>query len=263
MSQRQELERDLERIESALEQAGHLLQQHAAGTIDYEVKPGHGPVTEADRQADRLLQELLLREGDGWLSEETPDDRPRHGMRRVWMVDPIDGTRSFVAGRPEYSVSIALLLDGRPVLGGVHNPAAGVMVTGGVELGVRVRGDPRLPFGRPGQDAALRVLGSRSEIKGGLWQRWQDDPDLLVLPISSVAYKLALVAAGSADATWTLWPKHEWDVAAGAALVCAAGGSICLPHGMTPRWNQRRPKFDGFVAAAAGRGDTVRRQLRF
>ena len=257
---------DRARIEDALLAAGEVLTRHARGDIDYEVKPGHGPVTAADHEVDALLRKRLPRGDDGWLSEETPDDQQRLGKRRVWIVDPLDGTRSFVAKRPEYSVSIGLLVDGQPALGGVHNPATGVTVLGGKDLGLSVKGQPSLRFGADagGNQAVasvLRVLGSRSEIKGGEFAKWQDDPAVLVLPISSIAYKLALVAVGAADATWTMWPKHEWDVAAGAALLLAAGGSYCLPRGLAPAWNQRRPRYGGFIAAGPDRGDEVRTQL--
>src|SRR5688572_29834631 len=80
------------------------------------------------------------------------------------------------------------------------------------------------------------VLASRSEIAAGLWKGF--GADLRVDPVGSIAYKLALVAAGRGDATWTMWPRHEWDIAGGAALVLAAGGSVLIPDGTLPRFNQ-------------------------
>ncbi|MEA2024493.1 MAG: inositol monophosphatase family protein, partial [Actinomycetota bacterium] len=94
------------------------------------------------------------------------------------------------------------------------------------------------------------ILASRSEMRRGEWDRFIDEP-FTVVPMGSVAYKFALVAAGRADATWTLVPKHEWDVAAGAALVGAAGGWTALPDGSSPTWNNPDPLIDGLIAASA------------
>jgi myo-inositol-1(or 4)-monophosphatase len=243
------LRRDLARIEDALRRAGALLVEYARRDLDVEHKsPGH-PVTEADRAADDLLRGLLPEDGDGWLSEETVDDRARLEQRRVWIVDPLDGTKEFIAGIPEWSVSVALAEGGRPVAGGVYNPLAEHLVLGAVGLGVTLNGEAAT-MTDPADLAGGRVLASRSEIKRGEWRRFEA-AGLEVVPTGSVAYKLALVAAGLADATWTLCPKHEWDVAAGAAMVAAGGGEVLLPDGSTPAFNQPRPLFPGFLAAGA------------
>ena len=239
---------DLLAVRQALHRASEVLRRHAQTDVPFELKDGCSPVTAADREVDALLRETLPGPGDGWLSEESDDDQSRLGCRRIWIVDPLDGTRSFVTHRPEYAVSIALVVDGVPVLGAVGNPAAGVSVIGGPGLGLEVHGDPALAWPEPA--GALRVLASRSEWKRGEWKRFQSAIQLL--PQGSVAYKLALVAAGFADATWTLQPKHEWDVAAGAALVAAAGGEVWLPRGGQVAWNQRRPRFRSFAAARPG-----------
>ncbi len=249
---------DLAHARQALLQAMAVLRRHAATDVPFELKEGNSPVTAADREVDDLLRARLPRSGEGWLSEESDDDAARLSCGRVWVVDPLDGTRSFVAGRPDYSTSIALLQDGEPVLGAIGNPATGVVVVGAVGLGVTTEGDPRLPWPEPRRD--LRLLASRSEMKRGEWAPWSNSCDLL--PMGSVAYKLALVAAGFADATWTLLPKHEWDVAAGAALVRAAGGEVWLPRGGHLLWNRARPRFLSFAAAAAGRRVAVESLLR-
>jgi hypothetical protein len=160
-------ERDLARIRDALHAASKALQRHLGAPIEYTIKHGHGPVTAADHELDALLRTTLPEAGEGWLSEETVDDAARLSCRRVWIVDPIDGTRSLVAGRPEYSISIALVEDGEPVLGGVCNPASGVTVVGGPEVGLTVEGDPKLSFPGRGCSGALRVLASRSECRSG------------------------------------------------------------------------------------------------
>lgn len=254
-------DRDVRRIHDALVAASAALQRHLGAPIEYTIKEGHGPVTAADHELDALLRAMLPESGEGWLSEETKDDAARLSCRRVWIVDPIDGTRSLVAGRPEYSISIALVEDGVAALGGVCNPASGVTVIGGPGTELVVEGAPKLAFSPRARDGALRVLASRSECRSGQWDRWIDSGDVNVLPISSVAYKLALVAAGAADATWTVWPKSEWDVAAGIALIAAAGGSAWSKKFAEARLNRAKPRFPPFAAAGAAHVERARRIL--
>jgi len=113
----------LQRIAAGLESAGRIFERFTPGAIASEYKSGHDPVTEADRAVDSALRKELLREDEGWLSEETVDDFSRLDKRMVWVVDPLDGTREFVAGIPEFCVSIAMVEDGRPIAGGIYNPA--------------------------------------------------------------------------------------------------------------------------------------------
>ena len=240
--------RDLERAELALDAAMALALQHARAGVAVEYKEGGSPVTVADREVDSLLRDALVEPGDGWLSEESEDEPARLGAERVWVVDPIDGTRSFVSGRRDYSVSIGLLVDRRPALGAVGSPANGVKVIGGPGFGLQVTGAPDWQLRRDGERP--RVVMSRSEMKHGEAKGLHDV--VPVQPVGSAAYKLALVAADFADATWTMWPKHEWDVAAGAALVLAAGGEVWLPRGGHLRWNRARPRFVSFAAARSG-----------
>ena len=250
---------DFARARDALRRAMDLVRSMTRPDLPFEVKAGGGPVTAVDRAVDGRLRTTLPTRGDGWLSEESDDDLARLHCRRVWIVDPLDGTRSFLAGRPDHAVSIALVIDGRPVLGAIGAPAADVTVIGGERHRVEVTGDPGLPW--PPADDLLRVLASRSETKRGEWTPWANGRCHL-LPVGSVAYKLALVAGGFADATWTLNGKHEWDVAAGAALVTALGGDVWLPLGGDLRWNRRRPRFASFAAAANGRRGAVDEMLR-
>src|SRR5690349_14141972 len=219
----------VQRIQSALDAAREVLGRFTAGAIEAEYKAGHDPVTEADRCVDAVLRKELLRNGEGWLSEESVDDLARLEASRVWVVDPLDGTREFVAGIPEFCVSIALVERGEPVAGGICNPASDEAFLGSVDSGVTYNGKPV----RSSQCSSLSsatVLASRSETKRGEWQAFQTAP-FTIRPVGSVAYKLARVAAGLADATFTLTPKHEWDIAAGAALVRSGGGHVQLLDG--------------------------------
>jgi len=245
---------DLERIDEALDRAVAALMPFTPGRIDAQTKGRDDPVTAADLAVDAVLRATLPRAEEGWLSEETVDDLSRLSRRRVWVVDPIDGTREFVDGIPEWCISVGLVVDGNPVAGGIHNPATGERIIGGREFGLTYHGKRPVCVGEQLADA--RILASRSEVNRGEWHRFAK-AGLRVIPTGSVAYKLALVAAGRADATWTLVPKNEWDVAAGAALVAASDGVFGLPNGESRRFNQRDPLLPGFFACRAELEDEI------
>ncbi len=228
---------------------GEVLAPILGRAVRVDHKAGGDPVTEADRAVDAALRETLLRPGEGWLSEETADDPARLAAARVWIVDPLDGTREFVAGIPEWCVSVGLVEHGEPVAGGILNPMTGELVLGAQGAGVTRNGETVRLEPRPELRGAA-VLASRSEAQRGEWKRFDGAP-FAVRAVGSVAYKLALVAAGLADATWTLVPKHEWDVAAGVALVLAAGGEVCTPDGAS-RVQSAGSLLPGLVAARPG-----------
>jgi myo-inositol-1(or 4)-monophosphatase len=245
----------VKRIQSALEAARVVFSRFTAGAIDAEYKLGHDPVTEADRAADAVLRKELLRDGEGWLSEESVDDFSRLDKNRVWIVDPLDGTREFVAGIPEYCISVAMVEDGVPIAGGICNPASNEVFLGSLETGLTYNGKQAQPSPRTVLEGAL-LLASRSETKRGEWKRFEG-AKFKVRPMGSVAYKLALVSAGLADATFTLTPKNEWDVAAGAALVRSGGGYVGTLDHQPLRCNQRDPLLSGLVACGPGLRDEL------
>src|ERR1700739_4867344 len=130
----------LQRIEMAISAAREIFSRYTPGAIDAEFKAGHDPVTEADRAIDAVLRKTLLRDGEGWLSEESVDDLSRLEKKKLWVVDPLDGTRQFVKGIPEFSISIGSVEDGCPVAGGIHNPATQETFIGAIGTGVLYNG---------------------------------------------------------------------------------------------------------------------------
>jgi myo-inositol-1(or 4)-monophosphatase len=250
----------VQRIQSALDAARVVFQRFTLGAIEAEYKAGHDPVTEADRAVDAVLRKELLREGEGWLSEESVDDFTRLKKSRVWVVDPLDGTREFVAGIPEFCASVAMVEDGRPVAGGIYNPATNETFLGSIGSGVRYNGKPVDASQRRSLHGAL-VLASRSEVKRGEWKRFEN-ADFRIQPMGSVAYKLALVSAGLADITFTLVPKHEWDIAAGVALVESSGGFVSTLDNGPLRCNQRDPLIKGLIACGPFMADELMSRLR-
>jgi myo-inositol-1(or 4)-monophosphatase len=237
----------LQRIQSALNAAQTVFARYTPGEIEAEYKAGHDPVTEADRAVDAVLRENLLRDSEGWLSEETADNPSRLGKERVWIVDPLDGTREFVLGLPEFCVSIGFVENGRPVAGGIFNPATNQSFLGAIDSGVLYNGVPAAPSRRTSLAGAL-VLASRSEVKRGEWKQFESAP-FKIQAMGSVAYKLALVSAGLADVTFTLTPKNEWDVAAGAALVASSGGFVSTLENTPLQCNRKNPLLSGLLAS--------------
>jgi myo-inositol-1(or 4)-monophosphatase len=184
----------------------------------------------------------------GWLSEEHTDTSERLRRERVWIVDPIDGTREFLQGLPEYAISVALVVNGAPVLGVVYNPATGEM-----HAATCHETPERAPAER--QDGFAVLVG-----------RGEQGHDMLpplprgarVRAIGSVAYRMALVAGGAGDAALTGYGRAEWDVAAGAALCLAAGLRVTDALGSPLRFNQRDPSVRGLLAAEPGLHQRIR-----
>lgn len=244
-------ERDLEKIVHALQTAGESYRSRSRASVRVESKEGGHPVTDVEREMNANIFAILVNGNDGWLSEETPDDLARLHGSRLWLVDPLDGTEQYLSGLPEWCISIALIEHGKAVAGGIHNPITNELFCGSVETGI-------FSLGRPPQEIAEVkmhnqlpvVLASRSEFKRGEWERFRGSPFRLV-PMGSVAYKLAKVAVGEADATWSLVPKHEWDVGAGVALLQAARGCALTLEGTSPSFNKPQLRFPGLVGFSA------------
>jgi myo-inositol-1(or 4)-monophosphatase len=241
---------DLDRIREALEAAGRVLEKFTPGKIAADKKAGGDPVTAADLAVDDVLRKILPRSGEGWLSEETADRPDRLQASRVWVVDPVDGTKEFVAGIPEWCVSVGLVDNGEAVAGGIYTPAADRMILGSLETGVTLNGEPARVRDRS-ELAGAEVLASRSEVNRGEWEI-HAAAAFSVVPMGSVANKLSLLAAGLTDATWTVVPKHEWDIAAGVALVHAAGGETRTLDWQRPRFNTESAHLKGLVASGPG-----------
>ena len=244
-------QKDLDRIVSSLEAGGKIYRSRPMGTVRVDKKTGGDLVTDAEREVNQLLFGMLVQEGEGWLSEESADSEERLRCSRIWLVDPLDGTKEYLAQIPEWCISIALIEERQLVAGGIYNPLTDELFYGSRETGVICRNGAR-QFEASHSESRHQavVLASRSEVKRGEWERFRQE-SFQMQPMGSVAYKLALVAAGKADATWTLVPKHEWDVAGGVALLLAARGHALTSAGVLPSFNNRDPLFPGLVGFSA------------
>jgi myo-inositol-1(or 4)-monophosphatase len=245
----------LARIQAGLNAAHDVIKRFAPGTFMVKDTGGRDVITQVDREVSDALRATLLRPDEGWLSEEDVDDSSRLSKSVVWVVDPLDGTREFVDGIPEWSISVGLVVNGVAVTGGVCNPATNELFLGSLHAGVTYNGRSVQPSPRTNLYGAV-VLASRQEYKRGEWAQFEGR-QFSVKQTGSVAYKLALVAAGLADATWTLSPKHVWDVAAGVALVNSARGKVaCIRDGKL-QFNQTETLIPGLVASSSGVWDSI------
>lgn len=240
---------DLALIEAAAREVGEVAVAMREAGLKIWSKPGGSPVTDADIEVDGLLKARLgaARPDYGWLSEETADDPARLSQRRLFVVDPIDGTAAYMKGRPWWSVSIAVVEDGRPVAGVVHAPTLGETYTA-------VRGEGARLNGRPisaAETADLDDCAMLGDARMFLDPRWPSPwPPMRVETRNSIAYRMCLVASGAFDAAVALSAKNEWDLAA-ADLICAEAGALVTDHrGRSFVYNDANPRAPSLVCAA-------------
>jgi myo-inositol-1(or 4)-monophosphatase len=244
------LEEDYALLKTAARDAGELALTYFRQQILVNRKADGSEVSEADLAVDTALKlDLLKRRPDyGWLSEETEDNPDRLKRRRVWMVDPIDGTNAFLRHVAEWTVSAALVEDGVPVLGVVFNPATQEFFHAMRGKGAFLNDQPIAASKKGALDGAL-LIASGGLFKKKIWKEpW---PEVKSRWVNSVAYRLALVACGQADATISLSAKSEWDLAAAALLIEEAGGVITDHYGELHRYNRSAPRFPSLVASGA------------
>ena len=252
-------ERDV--LIDVIRKAGVEALRFAADGFEIIQKPDRSPVTSADLAVNRVLQSRLTSEfpHDGWLSEESPDSPDRLQKRRVWVVDPIDGTKAFISGEPEFCISVALIEQGQPVVAGIFNPSTDELFTATRGGGLRLNDEPiTSPPARRGRHPVIalnpweRQIGRFASLEQSAYTR----------PIRSIAWVLALTATGRIEAAATLEPENEWDVAAGALLIMEGSGTIFDGRGHDLTFNRREPRYSGIIATSPHCPEAVTRQLK-
>ena len=206
--------------------AGEIILKYYQSDYEIKDKGFQNPVTTADHASDKILKEILINAYPdyGWLSEETLDSKSRLQKKKVWVVDPLDGTKEFIEGVPHFVVSIALVDTGRPILGGLHNPVTKEIFTAYKGMGAKLN-DKLIKCNVKKYTNQMVILNSRSETDKGLWNKYQDQ-FARFKAVGSVAYKLGLTAAGEGDVFASLRPKNEWDICAGNCIINEAGGKL-------------------------------------
>jgi myo-inositol-1(or 4)-monophosphatase len=254
-------EADATLLFEAVREAGELgLGLSKRRDLQRWTKPDGSEVTEGDLAINALLEERLrpARPDYGWLSEETPDAPVgRMGQEKLWIIDPIDGTRAFIEGRREWCVAAALAINGRPVLAAVYRPRLEEFYAATAGGGASLNGQP-LSIPDSHSLAGARIAGNRKALSGLVHFGIAADPSG-ALPLQ---LRLAYVAAGRLDGAVSIGKRNDWDLAAGELLVIEAGGAVSTSSGEGYIYNRPEPWQQGLVAAGAKRHAALIEALR-
>lgn len=233
------MELKIETYLDIVKEAGACLLEYQEKGFEVGKKGSAGPVTDADLAANNILKKLSLELPGSWYISEESDLDPAHlDSQYTWIVDPMDGTREFVEGIPEYAVSVALIRSQSIIFSAVYNPHDSLIYQ--VEREIFAVGDQKIP-----EESELNeICISRSELSKGLFANFHS---LNLRPVGSIAYKLGLVAIGRYEGVISLRPKNEWDIAGGVGLIQASNKVACDVLGRKYQWN-RMQKLEGVLA---------------
>jgi len=235
---------DLKLLEDTVREAGTIARKFYGGDYKRWNKDGGSPVTEADLAVNKYLCDVLTaaRPSYGWLSEENPDDPARLSKREVFIIDPIDGTVAFLKNRPHFTICAAVVIEGRPRCGVVYNPITDELYSAQSGHGAH-RNGAAIQVGQQTQLEGCAMLGDRTQFTTPPW------PSMHVQNRNSIAYRLVLVADGSADASVSLTAKRDWDLAAADIILAEAGGRLTDANGTVLIYNKPVTKQASLVAA--------------
>jgi len=239
---------DLVLLEDAARQAGDIALSFFGGDPRTWFKDNKSPVSEADMEVDGYLAEVLklARPDYGWLSEESADSKERLARPRTFIVDPIDGTRAFLAGGDEWTVALAVVDHGRPVAGVVYCPVRRELFSAAVNRGARLNGET-ISVSRHGAIEGARLSGPHSIVAN---DRILDAGFRRMPNIRSLAYRIALVAAGRVEVAAARGGPSDWDLAAADLLVQEAGGRLTDLAGNGLTYNEANTRHPSLIAAA-------------
>jgi myo-inositol-1(or 4)-monophosphatase len=252
----------------AAQEAGQIIRSYYQKVYQTSYKEGYldgsgikiNPVTEVDLKSNEKIREILKGTFPdyGWLSEETKDSEERFQRKRVWIVDPLDGTKEFISGIPEFTVSIGLVEEGIPLVGVIYNPITGELFWGS-RGGGSFCGDRRLQCSHQDHLPSVRLLVSRSEYQKGKTESFKSLVSEII-PLGSSAYKLGVLAQGRGDLYISHHPLSEWDICGGHLILQEAGGILLDLNGKEIKYNQRWVETS--VGIIAGSETLVRKTLQ-
>ena len=244
------LAHDLALLTTAALDAGKIAMRYWQNTPRVWDKADASPVTEADLAVNDMLKSQLCaaRPDYGWLSEETPDSADRLKHEHVFIIDPIDGTRAFIAGERHFSHSLAIARNGEITAAVVYVPALERLYSATSDGQALMNGTPIHASIKPLRDYP-NILMSKATLNPEHWIG--PAPDVQRSFRASVAYRLALVADGSFDAMLSFRASWEWDIAAGSLIAARAGAKLCDARGQALRFNTSAAKSNGIFAGSA------------
>lgn len=261
---------EIDAVRDGLEAAVDAANEAIRSVIGQETmrvghKPGEGPVTEADHAADDVLHERLmpLIEDAHWISEESRQEAPLIHGEPTWVVDPLDGTREFIRGLPEYGVSVGLFVGDQLVLGAVglpvHTPERGSVISGLVDGERReARQDGELLPALEAREEIRQVVVSRHDYE---WRQLQHQIPFDTYPCGSAAVKLVHAAIARADVYFSTGPRSVWDVAGGVAVLEAVGGVLLMINGEPLELSPQQIQIPAYVAGVEGSCRTLLHRL--
>lgn len=239
------------RLAECVREAGCLALSKFRSQFKSWTKGVSSPVSEVDIAVDELLRERLhgIGAGYGWLSEESIDDAARCALDRVWIVDPIDGTRAFIAGRTDWAVSAALVEHGRPIAAALFAPAQDALFLATAGRGATLNGSPLQASDGP-ELSGMRVTGPKPRLDAIM----RHAPGIVALPrISSLALRIAWVAAGTIDIAFAGGNSHDWDLAAADLIVLESGAVLTTFDDLPVTYNCPNPVHGALLAAGRAR----------
>lgn len=255
-----EYTQDLDIMKKLAREGGALARRLASeGLKSWDKNPGD-PVSEADLAVNSLLKEGLLahRPDYGWLSEESQDDETRLTKDRLWVVDPIDGTRAFIQDKPEYTISIAMVENGQAMLGCLYDPSRDVLYHAWKDEGAYAN-DRAINVSSKVDLEGAKIVAADDFLKSKLWpQPW---PDITSDNPNSIALRLAWVAEGIRHAAFTLRPKNDWDLAAAGLILQEAGGRLTNHEGQPLVYNKPEPVHQTLLACCPGLYDDLQKRM--
>ena len=240
---------DLALLLRAASAAGTEAKRHFGEALQITDKPdGAGPVTQADLAVNAVLEDILrsARPDYGWLSEESIDNTDRQTAEHTFIIDPIDGTRSFIQGSNTWAHSLAIARGGVVVAGVVLLPMRDMMYAAALGQGATLNGDP-LRASMAVDVPKAQILTTKPNLLPQFWNG--TPPEFKRSHRPSLAYRMALVAQGRFDGMFTFRPSWEWDIAAGALICAEAGAQVTDKSGAPLRFNNPHPQTDGVIAA--------------
>ncbi|MEG1451571.1 3'(2'),5'-bisphosphate nucleotidase CysQ [Brevundimonas sp.] len=243
------LDQDLALIRQAAFDAGQMALDYREAGLKVWSKENASPVTDADLAVDAFLKERLLsaRPDYGWLSEETADSTDRLSKKRIFVVDPIDGTSAFMRNKPWWCTPIAVVEDGEPVAAAIYAPMLGEMFEATLGGGARLQGRP-ITASDTSQLEEAELLADARLMEAREWDEpW---PHMNFSKRNALAYRMALVAAGAFDAAIAISPKWDWDVCAGSLIAQEAGALVSDHTGQKWRFNRHDPRQTSMICAA-------------
>ncbi|MEM7464870.1 MAG: 3'(2'),5'-bisphosphate nucleotidase CysQ [Pseudomonadota bacterium] len=244
----------LDILEQTAVKAGEIALRYFRADNKVWMKPGDSPVSEADFEVDAFLRQELLeaRPDYGWLSEETADSEDRLDRKEIFVVDPIDGTRGFIAGNVHWCISIAVIRNGCPVGAVLHCPAVERTFLAAAGMGSRLNGTALEPV----YGETVHSLTGSKKLNRDIASKFPEKFD--IIPYGpSLAYRVAMVASGEVDGAYARSGAHEWDLAAADLVLSEAGGSVTDSSSNPIVYNTPKTRLPALVISGPGRNTTL------